>query len=169
MITAVAVCLLPAAAALTQVPIGFAPSQIIGGSAAVLLGLICLAAFWRNVWPEPVRLDLTRLTTRTGLKHLSGGLAGGLTFGLAFGLVGGLAVGLGIGLAVGLAGGPASMRYFGFLLATRGRLPWFLGRFLHHSYRIGILRVSGIAYQFRHRELQDYLGSEPLTATQPGR
>ncbi|MCK2217108.1 NACHT domain-containing protein [Actinomadura sp. ATCC 31491] len=54
-----------------------------------------------------------------------------------------------------------SRRYLGLLLATRGRLPWRLGGFLRRCYGAGLLRVSGIAYQFRHRELQDYLAAHP--------
>lgn len=55
---------------------------------------------------------------------------------------------------------PASMRYVVFLLLTRfghHRLPWRLGRFLHWATQVGIMRTAGIAYQFRHRELQDWL------------
>ncbi|MCX4671826.1 NACHT domain-containing protein [Streptomyces sp. NBC_01381] len=51
----------------------------------------------------------------------------------------------------------ASRRYYSFLLCMRGRLPWRLKRFLRWSYSVGILRASGIAYQFRHLELQDWL------------
>ncbi|MER7361602.1 NACHT domain-containing protein [Nonomuraea wenchangensis] len=54
-----------------------------------------------------------------------------------------------------------SRRYLGLLLSTRGRLPWRLGRFLHWCYDAGLLRISGIAYQFRHRELQDHLAAAP--------
>ena len=36
-------------------------------------------------------------------------------------------------------------------------LPWRFGRFLHWCYEAGLIRVAGISYQFRHRELQDYL------------
>jgi hypothetical protein len=43
-----------------------------------------------------------------------------------------------------------------------GRLPWRLGRFLHWCYTdAGLVRTAGIAYQFRHRELQDYLARHP--------
>ncbi|MFI0863659.1 NACHT domain-containing protein [Streptomyces smyrnaeus] len=54
-------------------------------------------------------------------------------------------------------GGSATVRYVAFLLCMRGRLPWRLGRFLDQCYRIGLLRIAGTAYQFRHRELQDHL------------
>ncbi|GLX93705.1 NACHT domain-containing protein [Herbidospora sp. NBRC 101105] len=52
----------------------------------------------------------------------------------------------------------ASTRYLALIMCTRGRLPWRLSRFLRWCYRdAGILRVAGISYQFRHRELQDFL------------
>lgn len=59
------------------------------------------------------------------------------------------------------AGGPAALRYFSLLLHTRRNLPWRLGRFLDDCYELGILRVSGTAWQFRHRELQDHLATHP--------
>ncbi|MEU9917785.1 NACHT domain-containing protein [Streptomyces sp. NPDC051001] len=55
-----------------------------------------------------------------------------------------------------------SGRYLAFLLCMRGKLPWRLGRFLHECHNLGILRSAGIAYQFRHRELQDHLARHPL-------
>ncbi|GAA0965523.1 NACHT domain-containing protein [Actinocorallia libanotica] len=81
---------------------------------------------------------------------------------LCLGLGLGLIVGLAVGLAVGLTGGPAAVRYGMLLLCTRGRLPRRLGRFLHWCYQTGLLRTSGVAYQFRHRELQDYLAAHPF-------
>lgn len=85
----------------------------------------------------------------------------GLTFGPASALTFGLAAGLALGFAVELAGGPTGVRYGLLLICTRGRLPWFLGRFLDWCYSANLIRVSGIAYQFRHRELQDYLAARP--------
>lgn len=64
----------------------------------------------------------------------------------------------------GLASVPASVRYIVFLLFTRfgqHRLPWRLGRFLHWATQVGIMRTAGTAYQFRHRELQDWLAHHP--------
>ncbi|MGW7513904.1 NACHT domain-containing protein [Streptomyces massasporeus] len=102
---------------------------------------------------------------------LAFGLALGLGLGLAFGLAGhvlGRTLGLMLvlGLAVGLAFGlyqlaGAGRRYLVFLLCIRGRLPWRLGAFLHWAYDAGLLRISGVAYQFRHRELQDWLTAHP--------
>ncbi|MFJ2232535.1 NACHT domain-containing protein [Streptomyces sp. NPDC087859] len=54
----------------------------------------------------------------------------------------------------------ASRRYLSFLICMRGRLPWRLNRFLRWSYNVGILRASGVAYQFRHLELQDWLAQQ---------
>ncbi|MGW6745577.1 NACHT domain-containing protein [Streptomyces sp. NPDC055025] len=62
----------------------------------------------------------------------------------------------------GPALGAAGVRYIAFLLCTRRwwshqPLPWRLGRFLDWCCDAGLTRTAGIAYQFRHRELQDFL------------
>ncbi|OLT13320.1 hypothetical protein BJF79_20850 [Actinomadura sp. CNU-125] len=117
---------------------------------------------------------------------LAGGLTSGLTDGLAYGLAGGLTFGLTFGLtydgltdglAYGLAGGAiiwafsgftvrpaglASARYLMLLICMKRRLPLRLGRFLNWCYTdAGLIRTAGIAYQFRHRELQNHLISTP--------
>ncbi|WP_026412867.1 NACHT domain-containing protein [Actinomadura oligospora] len=96
---------------------------------------------------------------------LAFGLAAGLAFGLAAGLTAGLTVGLMTGLVTGLAAGLTSFRYMVLLLGTRRwssqPLPWWLGRFLQWSYRAGLVRIAGTGYQFRHRELQEYLARHP--------
>ncbi|MFH8344288.1 hypothetical protein [Streptomyces sp. NPDC018045] len=48
-------------------------------------------------------------------------------------------------------------RYLVSLLCLRGRLPYRLGRFLQWSHEGGLLRTSGGAYQFRHREFQRWV------------
>src|SRR5215472_13711701 len=48
------------------------------------------------------------------------------------------------------------------ILAQSGQLPPQLSHFLDWAYAAGLLRLSGISIQFRHRELQDYLTSNPL-------
>jgi hypothetical protein len=121
---------------------------------------------------------------------IPGGIAGGTVFGLigggTLGLIGGMtaesAGGVAGGLTVcfaawftsgfaggpisGLSGGLAGLRYVALLLCTRrwsGRwLPWRLGRFLNWCYGATLIRVAGNAYQFRHRELQDYLARNPI-------
>ncbi|MCX5357178.1 NACHT domain-containing protein [Streptomyces sp. NBC_00124] len=92
------------------------------------------------------------------------GLKSGLTFGLVAGLVGGLAAGLGAGLT---AGAQASRRYAVFLLCSRRRLPFRLGLFLDWAVTAGLMRYSGPAYQYRHRELQHWLRQHPQPPAQP--
>lgn len=63
-------------------------------------------------------------------------------------------------------GGPgnAGLRYLLLSVCMASRLPWRPGRFLHWCYtETGLIRVAGIAYQFRHRELQDHLATRPST------
>lgn len=61
--------------------------------------------------------------------------------------------------------GAAWRRYIAFLLCSRGLLPWRLGHFLDWACDAGLLRVSGVAYQFRHLELQEFLAQpEPDVA-----
>jgi hypothetical protein len=84
---------------------------------------------------------------------------------ISTGLVGVLAGGLAVGLAGVLAFGLLGWRYIALLLCTRRWsshwLPWQLGSFLRWCYDAGLLRAAGIGYQFRHRELQDYLARNP--------
>ena len=69
-----------------------------------------------------------------------------------------------IGLAVGLpmligglaVGARATWRYAVFLLCSR-RLPFSLGLFLDWAVTAGLIRYSGPAYQYCHRELQHWL------------
>ncbi|SDM24975.1 NACHT domain-containing protein [Nonomuraea maritima] len=93
----------------------------------------------------------------------------GVTLGVALWLADGLALG-GVMFVVSWllvvpATGNLALRYVAFLLCTRRWnrrwLPWRLGRFLRWGYDAGLLRTAGIAYQFRHRELQDHLVRSP--------
>ncbi|WTX00007.1 hypothetical protein OG216_44600 [Streptomycetaceae bacterium NBC_01309] len=97
---------------------------------------------------------------------LAVGLVGGLALGLAIALAAGLSYGLAVGLVGGLGGGlglaGVAMRYVALVVCTRrGRvvLPWSLRRFLAWAEQAGLLRIAGNAYQFRHRELQDWLAA----------
>lgn len=81
---------------------------------------------------------------------------------------------LGFGLLFGLIAGPmmtktcwpafvvASLR-----LGTQRRLPLHLMGFLDDAYRLGLLRVVGPVYQFRHAALQDHL-APPTESTTTG-
>ncbi|MGV4986814.1 hypothetical protein ACVB8X_27565 [Streptomyces sp. NRAIS4] len=63
-------------------------------------------------------------------------------------------------MAVGL-GGREARRYVVFLMCSHRRLPFRLARFLDWSCKAGLLRHSGPAYPFRHRELQRWLTENP--------
>ncbi|MFD5634831.1 hypothetical protein ACFWJM_11920 [Streptomyces sp. NPDC127077] len=89
------------------------------------------------------------------------GLAGGLAGGLTIGLAGGIPIGFAAGLTGILGGGRASRRYAVFLLCSRRRLPLQLGLFLDWAVAAGLMRYSGPAYQYRHRELQHWLRQHP--------
>ncbi|MFI5816954.1 hypothetical protein ACIA7S_39295 [Streptomyces sp. NPDC051643] len=96
------------------------------------------------------------------VDRLIWGFSSGLAFKLAPALVFKLAFALVFGMVVGLYWlSGAGRRYLVFLLCIRGRLPWRLGTFLNWAYEAGLLRISGVAYQFRHRELQDWLAAHP--------
>ncbi|MFE2426897.1 NACHT domain-containing protein [Streptomyces sp. NPDC059373] len=123
---------------------------------------------------RPVRDDYLFGLAYALIAALMGALLGGLTGGLAIGMTVGTASGLTLGLTGGLAIGTsagmyvlggAGRRYKVFLLCSGGRLPKRLGTFLHWSYGAGLLRISGMAYQFRHRELQDWLVQHPQPLT----
>ncbi|MFI2511720.1 NACHT domain-containing protein [Streptomyces sp. NPDC018972] len=74
--------------------------------------------------------------------------------------------GAAIPYAVACRSGAPAFTYFVLLVLTRrvprSLLPWRLGRFLRWCYDAGLLRVSGAAYQFRHKELQDHLAAHPV-------
>ncbi|GHA72581.1 hypothetical protein GCM10010372_84090 [Streptomyces tauricus] len=94
----------------------------------------------------------------------------GLAFGLAIGVVSGL-TGLVMGVLGGMsglaAGSSTSRRYAVFLLYSRRRLPLHLGLFLDWAVTAGLMRYSGPAYQYRHRELQHWLRQHPHPQTGP--
>jgi hypothetical protein len=103
---------------------------------------------------DPIRANLA-----FGLMvGLTAGLALGLTWGDTAGMIAGSAVGLMSGLTVGSA---AAARYLIAVThqARHRRLPWRLGAFLDWANAAGLTRASGIAYQFRHAELQQWLMS----------
>ncbi len=81
--------------------------------------------------------------------------------GLTAGLTGGLALGLAVGAAAN-AGSPW-LRYLvaTHILARRCELPQRPAPFLDWAYDAGLLRLAGISPQFRHRELQEHLTSQP--------
>lgn len=109
---------------------------VVAAGAMLLSGLVRLLAFDAIYGPDAWEFDLLAM----------------FCIGLVFG---------GFIFSIPVAGGSAALRYFALLLHTRRKLPWRLGRFLDDCYEVGILRVSGTAWQFRHRELQDHLATRP--------
>jgi hypothetical protein len=96
----------------------------------------------------------------------------GLVAGLVFGLVDLVPAALPIGLVFGWVFWLVFWLVFGMAmtktcwptyvlaslwLGARRRLPVRLMEFLDDAYRLGILRIVGPAYQFRHAALQDHL------------
>ncbi|NNN37072.1 NACHT domain-containing protein [Streptomyces sp. S3(2020)] len=65
-----------------------------------------------------------------------------------------------IALALWTCSGSSS-RYLLALLLSRGRVPFRFAGFLRWAHEVGLLRVSGPAYQFRHREFQEWLVRHP--------
>ena len=150
-------------------PLGLA----LGLAGGLALGLV----FGFSVDPEECSVTDPRRITRAILRPqfvlwlvswLGFGLPLGLVFGLVFGLPLGLVFGLMGLLASGILVGSVYWRYLALLLFTRRWsdrwLPWRLGSFLHWCYQARLVRVAGIGYQFRHRELQDYLVRNPYMA-----
>jgi hypothetical protein len=127
----------------------------------LLIGLAAwLVAASRDTAPRRVGpRDIIREDGRYGFMI---GLASGVVFGLLYGIQFGLYYGL-IGVFVGItfvfAFGSAWTRYqiSTVIQAIRRRGPVRFGEFLDWAQSAGLLRVSGVAYQFRHRLLQDWL------------
>jgi hypothetical protein len=107
-----------------------------------------------------VREDLVYGLAYGAMVGVASGIAGGISIGPGYGL----AVGLGIGVAYGLLLGPVVAVRYAIAVAfaaARGRLPARLAPFLDWAVKAGLLRVAGIAYQFRHRDLQAWLANAP--------
>ncbi|MGH3929822.1 MAG: hypothetical protein ACRDTF_07580 [Pseudonocardiaceae bacterium] len=96
------------------------------------------------------------------------GLMFGLTVGLMFGLAGGLPLVLKAGLTFAIVGIIFGLMFVAnspwprylvatTILARRGELPRRPAVFLDWAYEAGLMRLSGIAVQFRHREFQTWL------------
>lgn len=77
----------------------------------------------------------------------------------------GTAAGFTFGI-MGLSGTMLSSSWMRYLITVeygwRIGLPIRFHRFLHWSHEAGILRISGIGYQFRHQEILDYLANPRL-------
>jgi len=120
---------------------------------------------------RPLRQGLVHLTAVITAMGLVVGLIAGLGVGFIDGPIDGLVTGLAWALVVGLPVGlvvVANSPWPRYLIATtilarRGDLPRRPAVFLDWAYGAGLMRLSGIAVQFRHREFQTWL----TTRSQP--
>ena len=103
-----------------------------------------------------MRQNVTFAVTAWLVFGLAACLVFGFVVGPGFGLASGLAFGLLLGLASGLA---AWIRYLigSSRARRRGLLPRHVGLFFDWAYKANLLRMSGTAIQFRHRQLQAWL------------
>jgi hypothetical protein len=119
---------------------------------------------------EPLRNDLIFGLALGAVAGIATGLPGGLTGGLAASIhlnayltvPGSALVAITISLLAGLAlGARAWLRYTIALAfaASERTLPWNCLRFLDWAATAGLLRTSGIDYQFRHDDLRKHLGT----------
>ncbi|MGH3914965.1 MAG: NACHT domain-containing protein [Pseudonocardiaceae bacterium] len=131
---------------------------------------------------HPPAIDRPAQLVRQGVVHLAAvvtavGLSVGLIVGLMLALLLSLLVGFMLGLTSGLVNGLEWVLVFGvpvgflfvanspwprymvatMILARRGDLPRRPAVFLNWAYGAGLIRMSGIAVQFRHREFQTWL------------
>ncbi|WP_330358363.1 hypothetical protein [Streptomyces chartreusis] len=165
-----------AVGALAGLAVGLAAS--VGGRLS-LLGLAGAAVAVVAIVPAIVVSDVLEDVSpeaalpRTALREdivfsLLGGLAVALGAGTGLGLGFGRAIGGVLGLAAGLAVGlstSGARRYLVFLTCARTYLPFRLARFLDWACTNGLMRYSGPVYQFRHRELQQWLAARPSPIT----
>ncbi|MFI2215172.1 NACHT domain-containing protein [Streptomyces sp. NPDC020141] len=157
-------------AAAAVITIGPTAAITIGLIFGITAGIMAVIAIVITIGPtfgvteEPVTNRGTRAAIRTDALF---GLTTGAMAGAAAGAMAGMAFGLAFGLVVGLMVGKASRRYLVFLAWSRRRLPFRLGRFLDWASDTGLMRYSGAAYQYRHRELQHWLRQHPQPPTHP--
>lgn len=162
-------------AALVAIMVDMRPNSFATGALAALgtgagLVMVMSTAFLGRATSRPVE-DADRPASDP-LRLLRGDLASGLLAAVVFGLVVGTGAGVTMGTAIGVSLGAVSLlavilvanawtRYAVLLLCARRVLPLRLGTFLNWAYQGGLLRISGNAYQFRHRELQEWLADQP--------
>jgi hypothetical protein len=133
---------------------------VVGAFAIGLVGVL-VGGLMSGLSARPVSVDLPRRVVSQGLTHTAVGLGAGLGIGLGIGIGLGLAVGIAVGLPIGIftaSGSPWPRYAIACLLLTRqGLLPRRPAVLLDWAYDAGLVRLSGIAVQFRHREFQDWL------------
>ncbi|UXY40511.1 NACHT domain-containing protein [Streptomyces albidocamelliae] len=143
---------------------GLVVGSVIGLGSGLTVGFLQgLTAPLRDAPPTdpryPLRDTLIVALVTASVTGLGSWLAFGFMMGPALGVLNGVGAGLVSGFYLGTE--DVGRRYLVFLCCSRRQLPWRLGPFLNWAYGAGLLRISGVAYQFRHRELQDWLAAHP--------
>jgi hypothetical protein len=136
----------------------------------LVFGLVAGLVRWvgtpsKTGWASTPRSTYKATRALAVMQVSIGGLVGGLGFGLVVGLGLGPVNVLGAVLCIGLWLGLEAMcssAWFSYILtscrlAAAGKLPLRLIDFLDDAYRLGLLRITGPAYQFRHAEFHDHL------------
>jgi hypothetical protein len=88
---------------------------------------------------------------------LDNGLINGLIIGLLTCFVAAIMIGLPTGFVFVANSSWSRYMIATMTLARRGDLPKRPAVFLDWAYEAGLIRLSGVAVQFRHREFQDWL------------
>jgi NACHT domain len=172
--------------------VGLAFGLVIGLTAGLALGLVFGSAFGLGVGlvvglasglsdPSPQLVGPIDVIHSDGVYGFTFGLLVALVVGPAVGVasrfVGGPLAGPVAGLVTGLAFGLAFALSFGahpwvryhiaaVVAAAKGCAPMHFGALLRWSREARLLRESGIAYQFRHRQLQDWLATRTNISSQ---
>ncbi|MFE3196890.1 NACHT domain-containing protein [Embleya sp. NPDC059237] len=148
-------------------PVGPAVGVIIGLGFAIVVGLgrgLAASGTTGATHPHQVIARDAKVRISRALAFApSFGLVVFLSFAPGFGREAASVQAVTVVIVLGMTSlGPMlALRYGVLLWCARGRLPRRLGAFLDEATDIGLLRVTGIAYQFRHRELQDWLARNP--------
>jgi hypothetical protein len=87
---------------------------------------------------------------------ISAGLVDGVAFGFLYGLAGGVSFGVSYSLTIGAESWARYCIAVG-IAAIRRSGPLRFGAALDWAYQAGLLRLAGVAFQFRHQQLQDWL------------
>lgn len=98
---------------------------------------------------------------------LVSGLANGPWFGIRLGVLSGAFLALGLGLTMLRHSAWPAYLITTRHLAEQGKCPRDLMDFLDDAHRLGLLRVVGPVYQFRHADLQDHLAAGTRVPARP--
>lgn len=116
--------------------------------------------------PRSSRRDSFMLSTVVGLSAgvvfgVSSGLAVSSEYNWQTSVLVGILVGVSFALIGGLSVDPAWLNFFltSVWLAIRRKAPWRLMNFLEYLHNLGLLRMDGSSYQFRHRDFEEYFFS----------